>query len=54
MDVLSVDGVGHSDHAGLGDRRVRQQRFLDLGLTEWYPDWMYEFMEVDEVRNQAY
>lgn len=23
-------------------------------LTEWYPDWIYEAMETDEVRNQAY
>ncbi len=23
-------------------------------LTEWYPDWMYELMETDEVRNQPY
>jgi hypothetical protein len=23
-------------------------------LTEWYPDWYYEFMETDEVRNRPY
>jgi hypothetical protein len=23
-------------------------------LTEWYPDWIYEVMETDEVRNQPY
>ena len=23
-------------------------------LTEWYPEWMYELMETDEVRNQPY
>jgi hypothetical protein len=23
-------------------------------LTEWYPDWYYEFMETDEVRNCPY
>jgi hypothetical protein len=23
-------------------------------LTEWYPDWLYELMETDEVRNQTY
>jgi hypothetical protein len=23
-------------------------------LTEWYPDWYYEFMEIDEVRNRPY
>src|SRR5262249_46487495 len=23
-------------------------------LTEWYPDWYYEYMETDEVRNRPY
>src|ERR1035438_263957 len=23
-------------------------------LTGWYPEWMYELMETDEIRNQAY
>jgi hypothetical protein len=26
----------------------------DRELTEWYPDWMYELMETDEVRNKPY
>jgi protein arginine N-methyltransferase 1 len=26
----------------------------DRELTEWYPEWMYELMETDEVRNQCY
>jgi hypothetical protein len=26
----------------------------DRDLTEWYPDWMYESMELDHVRNRAY
>jgi PRMT5 arginine-N-methyltransferase len=26
----------------------------DRDTTQWYPDWIYEVMETDEVRNQAY
>jgi hypothetical protein len=33
---------------------LAREHLSDRDLTEWYPDWMYEFMESDEVRNQAY
>jgi hypothetical protein len=33
---------------------LAREHLSDRDLTEWYPDWMYEFMEADEVRNQAY
>jgi hypothetical protein len=33
---------------------LAREHLSDRDLTEWYPDWMYEFMETDEVRNQAY
>jgi hypothetical protein len=33
---------------------LAREHLSDRDLTEWYPDWMYEVMETDEVRNQAY
>jgi hypothetical protein len=33
---------------------LAREHLSDRALTEWYPDWMYEVMENDEVRNQAY
>src|SRR5271166_1039673 len=33
---------------------LTREHLSDRNLTEWYPDWMYEVMETDEVRNQAY
>src|SRR6516165_5630362 len=33
---------------------LAREHLTDRDLTEWYPDWMYEIMETDEVRNQAY
>jgi hypothetical protein len=33
---------------------VAREHLSDRDLTAWYPDWMYELMETDEVRNQAY
>jgi hypothetical protein len=33
---------------------VAREHLSDRDLTEWYPEWMYEFMETDDVRNQAY
>jgi len=33
---------------------LAREHLSDRDLTQWYPDWMYEFMESDEVRNQAY
>jgi hypothetical protein len=38
------------------DFRVVQARghLNERDLTEWYPDWYYEFMEADEVRNRPY
>lgn len=31
-----------------------RQHIADRDLTNWYPEWMYELMETDEVRNQCY
>jgi hypothetical protein len=33
---------------------LMREHLSDRELTEWYPDWMYEFMEMDDVRNRAY
>jgi len=33
---------------------LAREHLSDRNLTDWYPDWMYEVMENDEVRNQAY
>jgi protein arginine N-methyltransferase 1 len=33
---------------------LAREHLTDRDLTEWYRDWMYEVMETDEVRNQAY
>jgi hypothetical protein len=33
---------------------LAREHIDDRKLTEWYPDWMYELMETDEVRNRAY
>jgi hypothetical protein len=33
---------------------LAREHLSDRDLTEWYPDWLYEVMEADEVRNQAY
>ena len=33
---------------------LAREHIDDRELTEWYPDWMYELMETDEVRNQPY
>lgn len=33
---------------------VVRPHLSDRDTTQWYPDWIYEVMETDEVRNQAY
>lgn len=33
---------------------LTREHIDDRGLTEWYPVWMYELMETDEVRNEPY
>jgi hypothetical protein len=33
---------------------VARDHLADRDLTEWYPDWYYELMETDEVRNRPY
>jgi protein arginine N-methyltransferase 1 len=33
---------------------LTREHIDDRALTDWYPDWMYELMETDEVRNAAY
>jgi len=33
---------------------LAREHMGDRRLTEWYPEWMYELMETDEVRNRAY
>jgi protein arginine N-methyltransferase 1 len=33
---------------------LTRKHLSDRDLTAWYPDWMYELMETDEVRNRAY
>jgi hypothetical protein len=33
---------------------LAREHLSDRDLTGWYPDWMYEAMETDEVRNQPY
>jgi hypothetical protein len=33
---------------------LAREHLSNHDLAEWYPDWMYEVMETDEVRNQAY
>jgi hypothetical protein len=33
---------------------LAREHMSNRDLTAWYPDWMYEVMETDEVRNQAY
>jgi protein arginine N-methyltransferase 1 len=33
---------------------VAREHIDDRDLTGWYPDWMYESMETDEVRNRPY
>jgi hypothetical protein len=33
---------------------LAREHIDDRKLTEWYPDWMYELMETDEVRNRPY
>lgn len=33
---------------------LAREHIDDRNLTEWYPAWMYELMETDEVRNRAY
>jgi hypothetical protein len=33
---------------------LEREHLSNRDLTEWYPDWMYEVMENDEVRNRAY
>jgi hypothetical protein len=33
---------------------LAREHLTDRDLTAWYPDWMYEVMENDEVRNRAY
>jgi hypothetical protein len=33
---------------------LAREHLSDRNLTGWYPDWMYEVMETDEVRNRAY
>ena len=34
---LAQDVVGHADHSGPGDRRVRREDFLDLGRVHVVP-----------------
>jgi hypothetical protein len=31
-----------------------REHLNDRALADWYPDWMYESMELDDVRNRAY
>lgn len=31
-----------------------REHIADRDLTNWYPEWMYELMETDEVRNLCY
>jgi hypothetical protein len=33
---------------------LAREHIEDLKLTEWYPEWIYELMESDEVRTEAY
>src|ERR1700730_4024853 len=33
---------------------LAREHLSERDLADWYPDWMYELMETDEVRNQAY
>ncbi len=33
---------------------LSREHIGDRELTNWYPQWVYELMETDEVRNQAY
>jgi hypothetical protein len=33
---------------------LAREHLTDRDLAKWYPDWMYEVMENDEVRNWAY
>ena len=33
---------------------LEREHIDDRQLTDWYPDWMYELMETDEVRTQSY
>src|SRR5262249_12670130 len=33
---------------------LEREHIGDRELTEWYPEWLYELMETDEVRNRAY
>jgi hypothetical protein len=33
---------------------LEREHIGDRDLTEWYPVWLYELMETDEVRNRAY
>ena len=33
---------------------LAREHLSDRDLADWYPDWMYEFMELDDVRNRAY
>jgi protein arginine N-methyltransferase 1 len=33
---------------------VKREHLSERQQVEWYPDWMYELMETDEIRNQPY
>jgi hypothetical protein len=33
---------------------LEREHISDRDLTEWYPYWLYELMETDEVRNKPY
>jgi hypothetical protein len=33
---------------------LNREHLSDRDLTEWWPDWVYEALESDEVRNQPY
>jgi hypothetical protein len=33
---------------------LAREHLNDRELTEWYPDWLYEVMETDKVRNRPY
>jgi hypothetical protein len=33
---------------------MAREHIKERELTDWYPDWMYELMETDEVRNPPY
>ena len=33
---------------------LAREHLTDRELTEWYPDWYYELMEIDEARNRHY